>query len=152
LREELSVVKTALFALLCLFAVVLAGCGGGSKKGDTDTQATGAAKAACEGSALASPSKLPPNFPQVQNATYTKEGTEGPTDIVEGYFSGSVKDGHAAYTKALNTGGYAVTHDELDEHDSEVNWKGHGRSGQVALREQCGESDKIYVRVTNRPA
>jgi hypothetical protein len=45
-----------------------------------------------------------------------------------------------------------VTDDELDAHDSEVNWKGHGRSGQVALKEQCGENDKIYVKITNRPA
>lgn len=78
------------------------------------------AKAACEGALLATPSKLPAGFPQVQNATYTKQGSDGPTDVVEGYFSGSVKDGHAAYMKAPNTGGYTVTHDELDEHDSEV--------------------------------
>lgn len=145
-------IRASLLTLLCLSVVAAAGCGGGSKKAETDTKATSAAKAACGGSALATPSKLPSGFPQVQNATYTKQSTEGPTDIVEGYFNGSVKDGHNAYKMALNTGGYTVTHDELDEHDSEVNWKGHGRSGQVALREQCGESDKIYVRVTNRPA
>jgi len=27
-----------------------------------------------------------------------------------------------------------------------------GRTGQVALRERCGEGDKIYVHITNRPA
>jgi hypothetical protein len=33
-----------------------------------------------------------------------------------------------------------------------VSWKGEGRSGQVALREDCGDADKIYVHITNRPA
>ena len=135
-------------ALLGAVVVVLAGCGGKEK----DTQASGATKAACDGSALSDTPKLPPNFPGVSNATFTKESTEGPTDVTEGYFMGSVSDGHDAFKQALGTNGYTVTHDELDEHDSEVNWSGHGRSGQVALREQCGESDKIYVKVTNRPA
>jgi hypothetical protein len=106
----------------------------------------------CTAPALSSTTKLPANWPQVSSATYTKESTDGPTNIVEGYFSGSVKDGHSAYKQALGTNGYEVTDDELDAHDSEVNWKGHGRSGQVALREQCGENDKIYVKITNRPA
>ena len=41
--------------------------------------------------------------------------------------------------------------DELEEHDSEVSWKGQGRSGQVALREECGDSDRTFVHITNRP-
>jgi hypothetical protein len=134
-------------ALLGAFVAVLAGCGG-----EKDKQASSATKAVCTAPALSSTTKLPANWPQVSSATYTKESTDGPTDVVEGYFSGSVSDGHAAYKQALGTNGYTVTHDELDEHDSEVNWKGHGRSGQVALREQCGENDKIYVKITNRPA
>lgn len=146
-----ALIRGSLLALLCLSVLVAAGCGGGTKA-ETDTQATGAARAACGGAPLATSATLPPGFPQVENATYTRQSSEGPTAVVEGYFGGSVKEGHDAYTKALATGGYAVTHHELDEHDSEVAWKGHGRSGQVALREQCGESDKIYVRITNRPA
>jgi hypothetical protein len=39
----------------------------------------------------------------------------------------------------------------LEEHDSEASWSGEGRSGQVALREDCADSDKIYVHITNRP-
>jgi hypothetical protein len=135
--------------LLAAVVLVVAGCWGGKNKAETDTVGT---QAACDAPALSSATKLPANFPQVAQATYTKESTEGPTDVTEGYFMGSVKEGHDAYKSALNTNGYQVTHDELDEHDSEVNWKGHGRSGQVALREQCGDADKIYVHITNRPA
>ncbi|HEY6835240.1 MAG TPA: hypothetical protein VI142_02115 [Gaiellaceae bacterium] len=144
--------QIAFWAVLGAVVLALAGCGSSKKtetKGETDTVGT---QAACDASALSSTTKLPPNFPKVAQATYTTESTEGPTDLTEGYFMGSVKDGHEAYKTALGTNGYEVTDDELDEHDSEVNWKGHGRSGQVALREQCGESDKIYVKVTNRPA
>lgn len=134
-------------ALLGAVVIVLAGCGGEDK----DKEASGATKAVCTAPALSSTTKLPPGWPQVSDSTYTKESTDGPTNIVEGYFMGSVEDGHAAYKQALGTGGYTVTDDELDEHDSEVNWEGHSRSGQVALREQCGENDKIYVKITNRP-
>jgi hypothetical protein len=35
---------------------------------------------------------------------------------------------------------------------TEISWKGAGRTGQVAMREECGDSDKTYVRITNRPA
>ena len=30
--------------------------------------------------------------------------------------------------------------------------EGQGRSGQVGLREECGDSDRTYVRITNRPS
>jgi hypothetical protein len=135
-------------ALLGAALFALAGCGGEEK----DKEASAATKAVCNGSALSSTTKLPAGFPQVSSVTFTKQSTDGPTNIVEGYFMGSVEDAHSAFKSALGTGGYTVTDDELDEHDSEVNWKGHGRSGQVALREQCGENDKIYVHITNRPA
>jgi hypothetical protein len=44
-----------------------------------------------------------------------------------------------------------VLFEELEDHDAEVSWSGEGRSGQVALRDDCG-GGKIYVRITNRPA
>ena len=49
------------------------------------------AAAACDGSALTEAPKLPASFPQVENATYTQQSTQGPTDVVEGYFEGSVE-------------------------------------------------------------
>ena len=141
------------FALLGAIVVVLAGCGGGEKKGETETVST-EVSAACDGSQLAEAPKLPPSFPQIEadKLTYTQQRTEGPTDVVEGYFNGSVSEAHDEFKKELQAAGYKILFDELEEHDSEVSWKGDGRTGQVALREQCGESDKTYVHITNRPA
>ena len=45
--------------------------------------------------------------------------------------------------------GFTILFDELEDNDSEVSWKGQGRSGQVALRNECGSSDKVFVHVTN---
>ncbi len=84
--------------------------------------------------------------------TYTQQSTQGPTDVVEGYFEGSLDDAHDEYKKELQAAGFDVLFDELEEHDSEVSWKGEGRSGQVALREECGSDEKIFVHITNRPA
>jgi hypothetical protein len=143
-------------ALLAALALAIAGCGGGGeKKGESETEQPSAeATAACTGQALAATEKvkLPPSFPQVENVTYTRQETEGPTDVVQGYFMGSVKDAHDEYKKELEGAGYKILFDELEDHDSEVSWKGEGRTGQVALREECGAGDKIYVHITNRPA
>ena len=142
-----------------VITIVLAACfvacgGGGEKKGESETEQPSAeATAACTGQALAATEKvkLPPSFPQVENVTYTRQETEGPTDVVQGYFTGSVKDAHDEYKKELEGAGYKILFDELEDHDSEVSWKGEGRTGQVALREECGAGDKIYVHITNRP-
>jgi hypothetical protein len=141
--------QAAWCAVPATVALVLAGCGGG---GGEEEPANAQAKAACEGSPLSGTPKLPASFPQVENVTYTKDTTQGPTEVVEGYFEGSVEDAHDEYLKELKAAGFQILFEELEEHDSEVSWKGEGRSGQVALREDCGEGDKIYVHITNRPA
>ena len=140
--------------LLCLVllgaALLVAGCGSKKESAPADT----AIQAACTGSQLTSALKLPPSFPQIEaeKVTYTQQRSDGPTDIIEGYFNGSVKDAHDEYKKELQGAGYEILFDELEEHDSEISWKGEGRTGQVALREECGESNKTYVHITNRPA
>ena len=138
--------------LVCVLASVVlaaAGCGGGSK---TETEAPNPqAKAACDGSPLSTTPKLPPSFPMVENTTLTKQSTQGPTDLVEGYWTGDLKEAHDEYVKEFKAAGYQVLFEELEEHDSEVSWKGEGRTGQVALRDDCG-GGKIYVHITNRPA
>jgi hypothetical protein len=135
-------------AVLATVVLVLAGCGGGGGEKEAENPQ---AKAACEGSPLSGTPRLPASFPQVEQVTYTKQSTQGPTEIVEGYFEGSVKEAHDEYLKELKAASFQILFEELEEHDSEVSWKGEGRSGQVALREDCGSSDKIYVHITNRP-
>jgi hypothetical protein len=142
------------FALLAA-VLLLAGCGGGGEKEGEMEQPSAAAKAACTGAALADTSKLqlPPSWPQIEadKMTYTTQEKTGPTVVVEGYFNGDVEEAHDEWKKELEASGYKILFDELEEHDSEVSWEGEGRTGQVALREECGENDKIYVRITNRP-
>ena len=145
--------RAATFAVIGLAVLLAAGCG--SKKSTSGEGALNAeAKAACTGAALAKAPNLPPSWPQIETdkLTYTKQETKGPTTIVEGYFNGDIKEAHDEWKKELKASGYKILFDELEDHDSEVSWQGEGRSGQVALREECGSADKIYVHITNRPA
>lgn len=145
--------QVAGFAVLAAIVLTFAGCGGGGGgeeegEGELNQQAI----AACNGSALSEAPDLPASFPQVENVTYTKQRTQGPTQVVEGYFEGSLEDAYDEYKKELQAAGFKILFDEIEEHDSEVSWEGEGRSGQVALREECGSDDKLYVHITNRPA
>ena len=144
--------KVAL-VLVLLSAGLAAGCGGGGKKAESDLSKE--VQAACEGSALSEAPKLPPSFPQIEadKVTYTQQSTVGPTEVVEGYFMGDVEEAHDEYLKELKASGYDILFNEVEApNDSEISWKGEGRTGQVALRNECGESDKTYVHITNRPA
>lgn len=145
--------QVAGFAVLAAIVLAFAGCGGGGGgeeegEGELNQQAI----AACNGSALSEAPDLPASFPQVESVTYTKQRTQGPTQVVEGYFEGSLEDAYDEYKKELQAAGFKILFDEIEEHDSEVSWEGEGRSGQVALREECGSDDKLYVHITNRPA
>jgi hypothetical protein len=100
------------------------------------------------------PLKLPEGFPQVieDKLLFTRQHTEGPTEVVEGYFRGSLEEAHKDFEEEVDHAGFVVLSNELEEDDSEVSWSGKGRSGRVALRRECPTPDKIYVRITNRPA
>ncbi|HUK96008.1 MAG TPA: hypothetical protein VLU96_13270 [Gaiellaceae bacterium] len=137
-------------ALICVGVLTLAACGG--KKEEGEGEHSEEAQAACTAPELTAAAKLPTGWPKIEAATYTKQETEGPTNVVEGHFAGEVKDAHDEYKKELQAAGFTILSDELEEDDSEVNWKGGGRSGQVAIRAECGSEDKMYVRITNRPA
>jgi len=141
--------QAALLALLASLVLAAAGCGGG---GDKESEAANPqAKAACDGSALTEAPNLPASFPMVEETTLTTQSTQGPTQVVEGYWDGDLKEAHDEYVKEFEAAGYKVLFEELEDHDSEVSWSGEGRTGQVALRDDCG-GDKIYVHITNRPA
>jgi hypothetical protein len=131
--------------------LTLVACGGEKKSGEEEGPISEAAKAACTGSELSGTPRLPANFPKPDKVTYTKQETQGPSEVVEGYYEGDVKDAYEDYKSALEDANYTILFDELEEHDSEVSWKNDGRSGQVALREECGEEGKTYLHITNRP-
>jgi hypothetical protein len=136
------------FALVGALGLLLAGCGGG----DNGLPLAEEAQAACTAPQLSEAPKLPAGWPDLGEVTFTQQSTLGPTEVVEGYFEGDIEAAHDDFKRELEAAGFTILFDELEEHDSEVSWEGEGRSGQVALREECGESDKIYVKVTNRPA
>jgi hypothetical protein len=145
-------VRQAQSVLLVATAVlVIAGCGGDKKKAESLPLSKEAA-AACNGSRLSEAPTLPSKWPDMGEVTLTQQSTQGPTQIVEGYFQGDVKQAHDDFKRELETAGFTILFDELEAHDSEVSWKGQGRSGQVALRDECGADGKIYVKITNRPA
>jgi len=142
------VVQLRWLSLVGASILVLAGCGGDKKS----EEGAGSGEAACKGSALSTAPKLPAKFPTFGSVTYTQQSTQGPTEIVEGYYEGDVAAAHDEVKSALEGAGFTVLFDELENHDSEVSWKGQGRSGQVALREDCGAgSNRTLVHITNRP-
>ena len=136
------------WTILAVLACFLAGCGGSDSKSSESGDET---EAACAKPALSGAPDLPEGWPQIENATYTQQSTQGPTEIVEGYYEGDVEGAHDEVKAALEGAGFTVLFDELEEDDSEVSWKGEGRSGQVALRNECGSTDKVFVHITNRP-
>lgn len=136
------------WALVAVFTALLAGCGGG------DSESSGAGdelEAACTKSALTEAPDLPKGWPEMGEVTFTQQSQQGPTTVVEGFFEGGLQAAHDDFKRELEAAGYTVLFDEIEEDDSEVSWKGRGRSGQVALRNECGSSDKIFVHITNRP-
>jgi hypothetical protein len=135
--------------ILTVLVFLVAGCGGSDGKSSESGDET---EAACTRSALSEAPDLPKGWPEMGEVTYTQQSDQGPTTVVEGYFDGDIEAAHDDFKRELEDAGFTILFDELEEHDSEVSWKGQGRSGQVALREECGSPDKIYVHVTNRPA
>lgn len=141
--------RARLGLILGVFALLAgAACGGDDEQGMPPR-----AFVQCEGAAIDAAS-LPPDFPRVAGATYTKATTAGPTAIVDGYYEGRLEDAYNGYKNALRAAGYAVIFDEIEAQDSEVAYSGgaRDRSGFVALRENCEQSGRISVHITNRPA
>ena len=140
---------TRSWAILAVLGCLLAGCGGSDGK---STESGDETEAACTKSAMSGAPELPKGWPQIENVTYTQQSQQGPTTVVEGYFAGDVKAAHDDFKRELDSAGFTILFDELEDNDSEVSWKGEGRSGQVALRNECGSSDKVFVHITNRPS
>lgn len=132
------------------FALALAACGGGD--GDKESEEEEGGTVACEGTAVTP--NLPTTFPQVSGVTFTKSSASGPSEIADGYYEGELEKAYESYKSGFEDAGYTVTFDEIEEHDSEVAYKGGSpeRTGIVALRDNCEESGRISVHVTSRPS
>ncbi len=139
----------AVIGALAALTLGVAACGGDDNNAESDLGEE--AQAACTGSPLSEAAKLPAGWPDMGEVTLTQQSTQGPTEVVEGYFDGDIEAAHDDFKRELEAAGFTILFDEVEENDSEVSWKGEGRSGQVALRNECGDSDKMYVHITNRP-
>ena len=139
-----------LIVLIVLIVLSAAIYDGNDESGEDESE--GGAAIACSGDPVTP--KLPADFPEVDGLTYTKAITAGPSEIADGYYEGDLKDAYASFKSAFQDAGYTVTFDEIEEHDSEVAYKGgeENRSGIVALRDGCSESGRISVHITSRPA
>lgn len=136
--------KTLVLLLLAVF--VLAACGGEDK----DKKAAGKACAGAPAQMQAHPA-LPGGFPDAAGIHYTGVQQKGPTTVASGYLTDTIGPAHDAYMKAIgNASGYKVTHDEQDAADSEVNFEGNGKSGQVKMVQEC--KSRTVVTITIRPA
>ncbi len=140
--------------MLVVLALALGACSSGEKKAD-EGEAGGGGTETCSGSPVpAGQLQLPEGFPTPDGVTFTESEMEGPSGVADGYFEGDVKDAHDEWKAAFTDANYTVVSDELEEHDSEVNYESADGSstGQVALREECKESGRTAVHITDRPA
>lgn len=130
--------------------VLLLACVGLTACEDKDKEAAGKACGAAPAQMATKPT-LPAGFPDAQGIRYTGIQKKGPTTVVSGYLNDTIGPAHQAYSKAIkNAAGYSVTHEEQDAADSEVNFEGNGKSGQVKMVQEC--KSRTTVTVTIRPA
>ena len=135
--------------LILALSVFAAGCGGKKKEAASGVDIT------CDGTALQSDTGLPAGFPMWDEVTLTNVEHQGPTLLVNGYFTGDgkIQSAHDEYKNRFEAAGYAILFDEVEDKDSEVSYKDKDgkTSGQVALKAEC-DNGHISVHITNRPA
>jgi hypothetical protein len=137
-----------LVGLLAILTLGLAGCSSGGEEEGGGTEA-------CNGSAISSDQiKLPADFPMPPEVTVTDATSAGPSRIVDGYFDADLQEAYDDFHRQLDTAGYAVLFDEIEDKDAEISYKSADESstGQIALKSECSESDKTVVHITNRPS
>ena len=134
------------FGLLALVvAAFAAGCGGGGEEESEE------ARTACRAEATSAETGLPAAFPLPGEVTITEVRTDGPTKVVDGYWAAGLDEAYEEWTRAVDEAGYDTLFTEKEEHDAEISYKGSGRTGQIALRDNCSEDDTTRVHITSRP-
>ena len=139
-------------ALICLAALALAACGGKSEaEKERERSVPTVSASACDGAALTGDTGLPGHFPEPDGVTYKTTKKAGPSTIVDATYDGDIDSAYDAYEKAVGDSAYDVLFKEKEEDDAEISYEGEGTTGQIALRNVCGDSDKVVVHITSRP-
>ena len=139
--------------LLLVTALPAAGCGGSSKKeSDKGGGASEGARTACKAPATIKATGLPAAFPVPGELVTTQVRKDGPTVVVDGYWTAAIDEAYKEFKDQLGQAGYSVLFTEKEAHDAEISYKGSNRTGQIALRDDCTEPDTTRVHITNRPA
>jgi hypothetical protein len=144
-RRQLS----AFAALAGLLVLVAAGCGGGGEK--EESAAEEGAKTACKAPATTEATGLPAAFPIPGELTLTSVRKDGPSNVVDGYWSAGLDETYKEYKDEVERAGLKVTFTEQEEDDAEIAYEGSGRTGLIALRGDCSEEDTTRVHITSRP-
>lgn len=139
---------SALAALVGLVALVAAGCGGG---GEEESAAEEGAKTACKAPATSESTGLPAAFPIPGELTLTAVRKDGPSNVVDGYWSAGLDEAYEEYKDEVERAGLEVTFTEKEEDDAEIAYEGSGRTGLIALRGDCSEDETTRVHITSRP-
>ncbi|HVD25940.1 MAG TPA: hypothetical protein VNB86_08090 [Gaiellaceae bacterium] len=145
--------------LLLLAAALTLGLAAPACGGDGESEEEKAAEEArseafapiCEMTAMTGDTGLPAGFPVPGEVTWVKSEKAGPSTIVEGYTEDDMDDLYDEWHDQFESSDYKITFDEKEEHDAEISFEGGGQSGQVKLADECGESGRVYARVTIRP-
>jgi hypothetical protein len=152
-------------ALLAI-AVALVGCGSNKNESkssgaaaattatatvDSDSDAD-SAKTKCKAPATSKPTGLPPAFPVPGELTVTKVQKDGPTVVIDGYWTSELDEAYTEFKDQVTQAGYTVLFTENEHRDAEISYKGSNRTGQIALRADCTEDGTTRVHITNRPA
>lgn len=139
--------------LLVLIAVLLAAVSLLAACGDDDEEKEGLVASepcAAAPAALTGPTNLGPNFPIPDDVVITATRSSGPSTVVSGYSTKSIKELYEAFKEELAEDPYSVTKDEIEKHDAEVNFSGENTTGQVRLGEEC--KDRRSVDIVARPS
>ncbi|HEY6962181.1 MAG TPA: hypothetical protein VI408_09865 [Gaiellaceae bacterium] len=138
---------TRITIALTALALVTAACAPFSEKDKENL------KKACAGAPATlhqRPAELK-SFPDAQGIFYVAVQKKGPATVATGFVNKTIGPAHRSYSQALkNAAGYSVTKEEQDVADAEVNFAGHGTSGQVKMVQEC--KSRTNVTITIRPS